>query len=1147
MLDNQSSAQNIILGSGIQFFTGAVSNYDGVDYYKLQVDNRSNFNLSLSEMKGDVNVYLLDESGKSLESSILTGSRSEAINTTLDTGTYFVKVDFSADNKKTASLPYQLAIANNPLFSNIDDKNPNGQKFYTGDFNGDGIQDVFRQERGNLVDGNKDAEFLLGNTNGGFDNPIQVANSDLFQGNKNRLVFGDFDGDRKTDIIRQQYGGWSGQNGAQFVSFQDGNFQLVRNVVDSNAMRGDLTTLIVGDFNGDGRDDLIRQEKGKWVDGIRDVELYISDGDLGWDSQTVLNNTQSLNGNKALLVAGDFVAGAGEDLMLIETASGLVNGVDDTQYLYYKNGNMAAVNSFPQAPVINGLKSSYDANSTLSLTDSSVFDTNGWQDVAKVDLWLTDAEGQRIELDDVNSFSANGQNSAKFKYSTSLKGISVGDYSFNAVAYDQSGAGSKQFSKVLKVVNNAPVSLTVNGVKSSYDLNSTLSIDSGLVNDNNGWQDVSKVDFWLTDVKGKRIELDDVNSFSANGQNSAKFKYNASLNGIATGEYKLNAVAYDQLGATGKQFSKGFKVVNNAPQTLVINGVQSSYDLNSTLSIDSGLVTDNNGWQDVSKVDFWLTSSKGKRIELDDVKSFATNGQNAASFEYSTSLNGIVGGDYKLNAVAYDQAGATTKQFSKGFKVVNNASPTLAISGVQSSYDLNSILSVDSGLVTDNNGWQDASKVDFWLTDSKGKRIELDDVKSFITNDSNSAQFKYSTSFNGLAVGDYHLNAMAYDQAGAISKQFTQSLTIARSTAQNQVFQNWLSNLKDASTIDLVRSTAQDGKLDRNEILAILKGMEDGGVVDTSELSDLKSLIATNDAALFSMSDSVRYLSEKIAIESAPNSTTEQFEYSIGKWLKGTIAPTAKFNGTTIQYERITGSLFGKSNEARIGDIDQGQLGDCVLLSSLAATFAPQSSDAGNSSSKTINDMLIDNGDNTYSVRFFNQNNQAEWVTVDNRLAKEAPGAFRASKNGGLWVPIIEKAYAQWFEFNRGSSTKTGWEIIGNGDYYSVGLQRITGRTNQSYWKDGGSSDYSFTLIKESLAKGKAIMAGNAEDSSKFILGHAYSVTNAYLDSNGDQRVVVRNPWGIDKDYSKAVTGTNDGFVDLSFSEFRSFDEVNIA
>ncbi len=1055
MFENQSNAQNVLLGSGIQFFTGAVSNYDGVDYYKLQLNSRSSLNLSLSELTGDANVYLLDSAGESLDSSILTGNSSEAINTTLDAGTYFVKVDFAKDNQGTANLPYQLAITNNSIFSNIDDKNPHSQKFYAGDFNGDGIQDVFRQERGDLVDGNQDAEVFLGNVAGGFDT-IQVANAELFQGNQNRLVLGDFNGDGKTDIIRQEYDSWvDGVSKTQFVSFQNGNFQVVADLQDMNMMRGDLTNLIAGDFNGDGRDDLIRQEKGGLVDGNRDVELYISDGKFKWSSQKVLPNSPTLNGNDTLLVAGDFIAGGGKDLIRIETNSTLIDGIDDIQYLSYKNGNMLVVgnnptNIAPKAPLINGVKSSYDANSILTLTNSYVFDSNGWKDVSKVDLWLTDAQGQRIELKDASGFTSYNANYSQFKYSNSLSGIAVGAYKLNAVAYDKAGSASNQFTKSFKIVNNAPQSLAISGLKSSYDTNSTLSIDSGSITDNNGWQDVSKVDFWLTNAKGQRIELDDVNSFAAKSQNSAKFSYSTSLDGIAVGNYKLNAVAYDQAGAMSKQFAQSFKVINNAPQSLVINGVQSSYDANSTLSIDSGYITDNNGWQDISKVDVWLTNAKGKRIELDDVKSFTTNSQN-------------------------------------------------------------------------------------------------------------SAQFNYSTSLNGIAIGNYKLNAVAYDKAGAASKQFTQSLVIESVplALQDPPVKDWFSlNLKDVNTIDLARASAKDGKLDRNEVLAILQGMEDGGVVDQSELSDLKSLINTTDSTIFSISDSVRYLSNKIAIESAPDFTAEQFDYEIGKWFKGTVAPTAKFNGTTIQYERATGSLFGKSNEARIGDIDQGVLNDCVLLASLAATFAPQSNDAGNSSSKAINDMLIDNGDNTYSVRFFNQNQKAEWVTVDNRLAKEQQNVLRASKIGGLWVPIIEKAYAQWFELNKDPkdlSAKTGWDIIGNGDYYSVGLQRITGRTNQYYWKGGGSSDYSFNLIKESLAQGQAILAGNADskDSSKFILNHAYSVTNAYLDSNGNQRVVVRNPWGIDKinekGYSIAVTGSNDGFVDLSFSEFRSFTEVDIA
>jgi hypothetical protein len=179
MFENQSNAQNVLLGSGLQSFTGEVSSFDGSDYYKLQVNSRSSFNMSLYGMSSDINAYLLDSSSRILASSINLGSSSEAINTTLNAGVYYVKVDRSVLANNNGSS-YQLGFANDPLFRNIDDKNPNGQMFYDGDFNGDGVRDVLRQDRGNWVDGVKDAELIVGKANGGFDAPIQVSNSNLF-------------------------------------------------------------------------------------------------------------------------------------------------------------------------------------------------------------------------------------------------------------------------------------------------------------------------------------------------------------------------------------------------------------------------------------------------------------------------------------------------------------------------------------------------------------------------------------------------------------------------------------------------------------------------------------------------------------------------------------------------------------------------------------------------------------------------------------------------------------------------------------------------------------------------------------------------------------------------------------------------------
>jgi hypothetical protein len=472
MFDNQSNAQNVLLGSGLQSFTGAVSNYDGADFYKLQVNNRSNLSLSLYGLSSDANAYLFNSTSQLLASSTNSGSSSEAINTTLAAGTYYVKVDRSALNKDPlfTGSPYQIAFSNDPLFRNIDDKNPNGQMFAVGDFNGDGVRDVFRQERGNWVDGVKDAEVILGKAIGGYDAPIQISNSGLFEGNHNRLTFGDFNGDGKTDIIRQEYNGWiDGVNDTQFVTFQNGNLQVVGNVADMGMMRGDLTNLIAGDFNGDGKADIIRQEKGTWVNGNRDVELYISNGTFGWASQTVLANTNAINGNDCLLVAGDFIAGGGKDLMRIETNNSWINGVNDIQYLTYQNGNMTVVsntptNIAPQSVIINGLKSGYDANSTLTIDPtSSVSDNNGWQDVNLVDLWLTDVRGQRVELTDVTSFTTNGTNLAKFNYSTSLSGIAVGNYQLNAIAYDKAGTASNLFTQSLVI--NPVYTLGFDGTK----------------------------------------------------------------------------------------------------------------------------------------------------------------------------------------------------------------------------------------------------------------------------------------------------------------------------------------------------------------------------------------------------------------------------------------------------------------------------------------------------------------------------------------------------------------------------------------------------------------------------------------------------------------------------------------------------------
>jgi uncharacterized protein with LGFP repeats len=165
---------------------------------------------------------------------------------------------------------------------------------------------------------------------------------------------------------------------------------------------------------------------------------------------------------------------------------------------------------------------------------------------------------------------------------------------------------------VKKPANIVPTGLVINGVKSIYDMGSTLSITPSFVMDGNGWKDISKVDFWLTDSKNKRVELPDVTSFVAKDpkdNNSAKFDYTTSLKGIAAGDYKLVAVAYDKFGVGSNQFTQeiaiktvyqiGFDSSTNKIDASVLNvftklnGVQIlGKAINNIQSIPGGKVQD---------------------------------------------------------------------------------------------------------------------------------------------------------------------------------------------------------------------------------------------------------------------------------------------------------------------------------------------------------------------------------------------------------------------------------------------------------------------------------------------------------------------------------------------------------------------------
>lgn len=175
----------------------------------------------------------------------------------------------------------------------------------TGDFNGDGRDDVlWRNDNGQFSD-------WLGQANGGFVNNDANAFTTVAT-NWHVVGTGDFNGDGRDDVLWRndsgQFSDWLGQANGGFVSN------------DAKAMRSVPTTWKVvgtGDFNGDGRDDVLwRNDNGtltNWL-GQADGSFVVNDA----KASTLVPTNWQVAGT------GDF-NGDGRDDVLWRSSTGAVS------------------------------------------------------------------------------------------------------------------------------------------------------------------------------------------------------------------------------------------------------------------------------------------------------------------------------------------------------------------------------------------------------------------------------------------------------------------------------------------------------------------------------------------------------------------------------------------------------------------------------------------------------------------------------------------------------------------------------------------------------------------------------------------------------------------------------------------------------
>lgn len=323
-------------------------------------------------------------------------------------------------------------------------------------------------------------------------------------------------------------------------------------------------------------------------------------------------------------------------------------------------------------------------------------------------------------------------------------------------------------------------------------------------------------------------------------------------------------------------------------------------------------------------------------------------------------------------------------------------------------------------------------------------------------------------------------------------------------------------NLRDAGLINLTRSFAADGTLSRNDMIEILRETKDGGVIDATEVTDLRRIL---NSLSYMMPDHVENLASKVIVSDPANdrsgirdlyagSSASQMERLIGKWFLGNDRPVA---AAGTEYRQISGQLF--QGGISVNDIDQGSLGNCYVIAALGAFAHDRPS--------VIQNMFIDNGDGTFTVRFFKPDGTADYLTVDrflpvnlstNRLhyaGRDYEGLWN-DPTSELWIALAEKAYAQVNQsgyIDRGNVNT--YAALENGWMAPV-MQQITGATSS----DRSIASMTATELINLVNATTPITAGFVSGGGFGVVNdHAYVITSY---NSTTRRFHLHNPWGND-------------------------------
>ena len=246
-------------------------------------------------------------------------------------------------------------------------------------------------------------------------------------------------------------------------------------------------------------------------------------------------------------------------------------------------------------------------------------------------------------------------------------------------------------------------------------------------------------------------------------------------------------------------------------------------------------------------------------------------------------------------------------------------------------------------------------------------------------------------------------------------------------------------------------------------------------------------------------------------------STQAQVDDLIGKWFLGTDLPSMAGTGSIeATYEVHKGPLFAAHEAPSYLDVNQGSLGDCWFVATLAEVALQDPS--------AIELMITNNHNGTYGVRFF-VDGAADYVTVNNELptASEpwANGSYLAFANGAkgdpLWAELVEKAFA---ELNAEPNAVHGDSGLASNAYEGI----AGGFPENALAEITGQDSFTFTsnhLVADAATIGAAFDSGEEVELGTDIVPKEYrgDLVNSHVfevvgyNASTDE-FTIHNPWG---------------------------------